>query len=144
MKNALLLSALAFIFVGCNSGGTITPSSLQEERKGQVLQVFAEPPPANINRSLGMQAQTAGALVVLRNHLDAKGMSLAGCSMIKAYLRVEKGQYADLQGFSAAYSKVFGTRLVPNQPQLVQIQVIGFENPTQLVLLEAQCQRFID
>ena len=88
-----------------------------------------------------MRSQANGALADLRNQLVSKGFSLQGCRAIKAYVRGQGLMPADFDGFLFAYSRVFGTRLNPNQPDLIQIEVSGFAEPGQLVVVEAVCAK---
>lgn len=139
MKNTLITVISSMFLLAC--GGE---QSNHIENSDEVIflatkNYFVTAPKTDALAKMDMQSQTAGALAVLRNQTIADGTSLANCSLIKAFLATDLNKFADIEGFNAAYFRVFGTRLVPNQPQLVQIQVVGFANPQQLVLVEAQC-----
>ncbi|VAW02002.1 hypothetical protein MNBD_ALPHA06-1894 [hydrothermal vent metagenome] len=139
MKNILITIASSIFLLSCGAGQGSLPENQNESIAFEGKNYFVTAPQTDALAKMNMQAQTAGALAVLRNQTLADGISLANCGLIKAFLATDLNEFADMEGFSAAYSRVFGTKLVPNQPQLLQIQVVGFANPQQLVLLEANC-----
>jgi hypothetical protein len=141
MKNIIIIAVFSLFLIGCGAS-QMDPVAIKAQGDAEeTIRIYAEPP-LNINsKALNMRSQTAGAISVLRNDLDSKGFSLNDCSLVKAYISSIDQKPADRKGFLTAYKKVFGTRLVPNKPQIILIEVLGFSNPEHLVLLEAECHK---
>ena len=141
MKNIIIITAFSLLIIGCGAPQVDPVSTKVQGKREEIIRIFAEPP-LNIDSKISnMRSQTAGTISVLRNDLDSKGFSLNDCSLVKAYISSIDEKPADRKGFLTAYKKVFGTRLVPNKPQIILVEVLGFNNPEHLVLLEAQCHK---
>lgn len=141
MKSIIIITGFCLLLVGCGASQVEPVVTETAFKADEAIRIFAAPPVSSNTKSLNMRSQTAGALSVLRNSLDSKGISLNDCSLVKAYIRSNDQQPADRTGLLAAYKKVFGTRLVPNKPQIILIEVLGLTEPEHLVLLEAECRK---
>jgi enamine deaminase RidA (YjgF/YER057c/UK114 family) len=84
------------------------------------------------------QVQTEGLLRRVKALLEARGYSLRDVVKVTVYLVSDptKGNQADGDGFSAAYSRFFGTADMPNLPARTRIGVTPFPNPAWLVSLD--------
>jgi len=139
MKNITIITVFSLFLIGCGAP-QVEPVSVKSQAKAdETIRIFAMPPSSANAKSLNMRSQTTGAISVLRNDLDSKGFLLNDCSSLKAYISSIDGQPADRKGFLTAYNRVFGTKLVPNKPKIILIEVLGFANSEHLVLLEAEC-----
>jgi len=139
MKNITIIAVFSLFLIGCGAPEVEPVSAKLQANADETIRTFAMPPSSANAKVLNMRSQTTGAISVLRNDLDSKGFSLNDCSSLKAYISSIDGQPADRKGFLTAYNRVFGTKLVPNKPQIILVEVLGFNNPEHLVLLEAQC-----
>ena len=138
--NRLLVACVMIVALSaCGQASVKMPPAAEQDDRKITETFFASPPPWPDKKPPAIKVQAEGALMDLRNKLALKGGSLQGCVSIKAYLRGNVLQTADFDGFLFAYSRVFGTRLIPNRPDLIQIEVSGFARPGQLVLMEARC-----
>jgi len=141
MKKALPVAVLSLFLVSCAERSSEDTAAHFPSKTGHTTSYFAAPPLTDSDRYQDMSSQTAGAFAVLRGQLHANGGSFTDCVTIKAYVAASGGEIVDVQGFSSEFTRVFGTKLVPNTPHVFQIQVSGFANHDQLVLIEAHCVR---
>ncbi|PHR60868.1 MAG: hypothetical protein COA47_06575 [Robiginitomaculum sp.] len=141
IKKSLFSILLVVVAAACGAPKPAGVSSVKQSSFNQDVWLFAAPPISEKLSKADMQSQTEGAFAVLRQMAVSNGISLADCMAIKVFQRIGEFGGVDQRGFSTAYSKFFGTKLLPNQPFLVQIHVAGFENPDQLILIEARCAK---
>jgi len=139
LKRTIIVALVSVLFASCSDHIAPVSSPQSGVETAATMHLFSKAPDLAALGEAQMDIQASGALTVLRKTLEDNGSALANCHMIKAFLRADSGQIADFDGFLSAFYRFFGTRLVPNQPHLVQIQVSGFADPRQIVLIEAEC-----
>ena len=84
------------------------------------------------------QVQTDGLLRRMKALLERRGFTMRDVVKVNVYLVADstKGNQPDGDGFSAAYTRHFGTTEVPNLPARTRFGVVPFPNPAWLVALD--------
>jgi len=84
------------------------------------------------------QAQTEGILTRLKSVLERSGYTMRDVVKVNVYLVADpvKGGKTDGDGFSAAYSKYFGTAETPTLPARTRSASASLTNPLWLVAID--------
>lgn len=84
-----------------------------------------------------METQATGTLQRIEDTLQEHGLSMGDVVFLKVYLVPDEDGSVDFDGWSAAYSKFFGTEKTPTKPARSTMAVHQLFNPAWRVEVEA-------
>ena len=162
----IFIALLSFGFVACQGneqagsqdgaevqyyGGDESPISSAVEipegrtlfwTSGTVPPVTDESAPEGSKTRYGdMETQATGVLQRIEDDLEEEGLSMNDVVFLKVYLVPDEDGSVDFEGWSAAYSKFFGTEETPTKPARSTMAVYQLFSPAWRVEVEALAAR---